>query len=164
MMKYLILLLLICSISAFAENKQTICASCTQMMKDNEDYVCRTGYGRGSTLEQADSLAHKDAYVALLQALRDSVKSTCKEIKIENENGNYLFAIKYLDRKENPELYYFIHENVMVNTFLQCHNRKKKKNGTYHVCCVLAVSKTDFNQVYNHILNEKMLKMLFYYF
>lgn len=161
---YLLILFLICGTAAFSENRRTICASCIQNMKYNEDYVSRAGYGHGATLEEADSLAHKDAYIALLQALRDSVKSTCKEIKIENENGNYLFAIKYLDRKENPELYYFIHENVMVNTFLQCHNSKQSKNGTYHVCCVLAVSKTDFIQVYNHILNEKMLKMLFYYF
>ena len=49
-------------------------------MKDNEDYVSRAGYGHGATLEEADSLAHRDAYLALLQTLRDSVKEICMRI------------------------------------------------------------------------------------
>ncbi len=161
----MIFLLFICCTAAFSENRQTICASCTQTMKDNEDYVCRTGYGRGSTLEEADSIAKRDAYLALLQALRSSVKSICSEIKIENEGEEYFFTIKYLDRKEIPEHYYFTHDNVLVNTLLQCYNSVQDKNGTYYyVCCVLAAPKSDFKIVYDYMLNEKFLKMAFYFF
>lgn len=164
MKKYLILLFLMCSWGAYCENRRTVCASCMQNIKDDDDSVYRAGYGRAHTMEEADSIAKNDAYRALVQALQKSLKPLCREVKLGYEDGKYFFAIKYLDRKENPEQYFLTYDNVLVDTPLQCQNVVRGRNGVYYACCVLSASKGDFKIVNERILNEKLQRMMFYFF
>lgn len=163
MRKYLIIFFLACSITAISENRRTICAICTQNMEDTEEFVYRAGYGHGSTKEVADSIARRNAYIALLQVAQKSAKKCCREIKIGHEEGKDFFAIKYLDKKEKPERYYFVQDSVLINTPILCEHNAQGKDGTFYVCCVLGASKTDISHVSNHILNRILHKMVLDY-
>lgn len=161
MRKYLIIFFLACCIVAFSENKRTVCAICTQTLDDTEEFVYRLGYGHGSTIEEADSIAQRNAYIALLHVAQKFAKKCCREVKIGHEDGADFFVIKYLDKKEEPERYNFVQEGILVNPPILCKNNVKGKDGTYHACCVLAVPIKDLNRISNHILERFVCKTVF---
>lgn len=158
-----LIFLLLYSAITFSENRRSVCATCKQKMEDTEEYVCCAGYGHGSTIEEADSLAKRDAYIALLQIAQKSAKKCCREVKIGYEDGKDFFAIKYLGKNEKSERYYFVQDSVFVNTPILCMQNIKGKDGTFYVCCVLGASPKDISHVSNYIMNRILRKMVLDY-
>lgn len=163
-MKIILIIIVLLSTSvASAESRHTICTECEKNMKDNEDLIFRSGYGRGCSQEEADSIAKRNAYIALLKVLQTTVKQSCRDAKIKNDGEKYFLEIRYYNRKEIPERYFFEQDSILVNTPIFCINSLQSKKGIYYTCCVLTAQKKDIYLASNHVLCEMFLRMLIKY-
>lgn len=162
MKKILLIFLLLCSTPTFSENRRSVCTTCKQNMEDTEEYVCCAGYGHGSTKEEADSLAKRNAKMAFLKVARKSIMPLCREVSIGHDGGKDYLKIRYIDRNKKQERYYFVQDSTFLNTPI-CEHIVQGRDGSYHACCVLAASRKELNQVSNYIIKVLLSRMVIDY-